>query len=56
MTDSEQKSDSYRTLYNQVRPHSALSWSKPYGYARKHSASGHLKPQLQADFSGNEWY
>ncbi|WP_379945207.1 transposase [Marinobacter sp. LM1] len=47
LTDAEQKIGSWRTLYNQVRPHSALGWSIPYDYARKHAASSHLKPEIE---------
>ncbi len=54
LTNAEQKIDSWRTFYNQVRPHSALGWSKPYDYARKYAASSHLRPQLEPVFSGNE--
>ncbi|RDW95471.1 transposase [Marinobacter nanhaiticus D15-8W] len=27
LTDAEQKIETWRTFYNQVRPHSALGWS-----------------------------
>ncbi len=56
LTDAEQKIETWRTFYNQVRPHSALGWSTPADYAQKHAISGHLEPQLEPDFSGNERY
>ena len=54
LTNAEQKIDSWRTFYNQVRPHSPLGWSTPSDYARKHAVSGHQEPQLEPDLSDNE--
>ncbi|HAX09264.1 MAG TPA: IS3 family transposase [Marinobacter hydrocarbonoclasticus] len=56
LADAEQKIEAWRTFYNQVRPHSALGWSTPSDYARKHAVSGRLKQQLKPDFSDNERY
>jgi leucyl-tRNA synthetase len=56
VADAEQKIEAWRTFYNQIRPHSALGWSTPSDYARKHAVSGRLKQQLEPDFSDNERY
>ncbi|TQE99139.1 MAG: transposase [Spiribacter salinus] len=42
--------------YNQVRPHSALGWSTPADYARKHAVSGDRRRLKEPDFSSNGWY
>ncbi|WP_424955222.1 integrase core domain-containing protein [Halospina denitrificans] len=46
----------WRMDYNQVRPHSALGWSTPADYARKHAVSGPRRRLKEPDFSSNGWY
>ena len=56
LADAQRKIEQWRMDYNQVRPHSALGWSTPADYARKHAVSGARKRLKEPDFSSNGWY
>ncbi|MBU73920.1 IS3 family transposase [Spongiibacter sp.] len=55
LADAREKIEAWRTFYNQVRPHSALEWSTPSDYARKHAVSRRKQKQLEPDFSNSGW-
>lgn len=55
LADAREKVEAWRTFYNQVRPHSALEWSTPSDYARKHAVSRRKQHQLEPDFSNSGW-
>ena len=55
LADAREKIEAWRTFYNQVRPHSALEWSTPSDYARKHAVSRKKQKQLEPDFSNSGW-
>nr|WP_097462131.1 IS3 family transposase [Mangrovitalea sediminis] len=56
LADARQKIEAWRTFYNQVRPHSALDWSTPADYARKHAVPHENGRHLKPDFSDKERY
>ncbi|MGQ7301310.1 IS3 family transposase [Marinobacter nauticus] len=55
LADAREKIEAWRAFYNQVRPHSALEWSTPSDYARKHAVSRRKQKQLEPDFSNSGW-
>ena len=55
LADAREKIEAWRTFYNQVRPHSALEWSTPSDYARKHAVSRRKQKQLEPDFYNSGW-
>ncbi len=55
LSDAREKIEAWRTFYNQVRPHSALEWSAPPDYDRKHAVSRRKQKQSEPDFSISGW-
>ena len=55
LADAQRKIEQWRVDYNQVRSHSALGWSPPADYARKHAVSGPRRRLKEPYFSSNGW-
>ena len=52
--DAKEKVDTWRTNYNEVRPHSALDWQTPAEYARQCLADGQIANPNEPEISTSD--
>jgi putative transposase len=55
LQDTRNKIEAWRSFYNVKRPHSALAWQTPKGFALKNGSKSCLQNNQEPDLVTSEW-